>query len=69
MNMQNLISQLKMAQDPTAMILSMLNPQQKQQANQFLKKPKKEQCEEIARVCNEQGITKEQLNELIRALK
>ena len=47
----------------------MMNPQQRKQANQFLKKPKEEQCEEIAKVCNKEGITKEQLEQLLKALK
>ena len=47
----------------------MMNPSQRQRANQFLKKPKQEQCDEIAKVCNEEGITKEQLETLLKAFK
>lgn len=45
--------------------MSMLNPSQKQTANQFQNKPKEQQAEEIARMCNEKGITKEQLQNII----
>ena len=43
----------------------MLNPNQKQMANQFQSKSQQEQAEEIARICNEKGITKEQLQTII----
>ena len=43
----------------------MLNPNQKQTANQFQNKSKEQQAEEIARMCNEKGITKEQLQNII----
>ena len=43
----------------------MLNPNQKQQANQFQNKTSQEQAEEVARICNEKGITKEQLQNII----
>ena len=47
----------------------MLNPNQKQLASQFQNKSKEQQAEEIARVCNEKGITKEQLTEIINRFK
>jgi hypothetical protein len=43
----------------------MLNPSQKQQASQFQNKTTQEQAEEIARICNEKGITKEQLQTIM----
>ena len=48
-----------------ALMMSMLNPSQKQMTNQFQNKSKQEQAEEIARICNEKGITKEQLQTII----
>ena len=47
------------------MLMGLLNPSQKQQASQFQNKNKQEQAEEIARICNEKGITKEQLQNII----
>ena len=69
MNIQNLMSQLGNATNPMAMMMSMLNPNQKQQASQFQNKTSQEQAEEIARICNEKGITKEQLQEIINMFK
>ena len=69
MNMQNLISQLGNATNPLALMMSMLNPNQKQIASQFQSKTTQEQAEEVARICNEKGITKEQLQSIIQAFK
>ena len=63
--MQNLMNQLNNATNPMALMLSMLNPSQKNLANQFKNKTTYEQAEEIAKVCNEKGITKEQLQSII----
>ena len=67
MNIQNLLSQLGNASNPFAMMMSMLNPNQKQQANQFQNKSAQEQAETIAQICNEKGITKEQLQQIANA--
>lgn len=69
MNLQNLMSQLGNATNPMALMMSMLNPNQKQIANQFQNKSAQEQAEEVARICNEKGITKEQLQNIINTLK
>lgn len=69
MNIQNLMSQLGNSTNPLALMMSMLNPNQKQQANQFQNKSKEEQAEEIARICNEKGITKEQLQTIMGNFK
>lgn len=69
MNIQNLMSQLGNATNPLALMMSMLNPNQKQQANQFQNKSQQEQAEEVARICNEKGITKEQLQQIINTFK
>ena len=50
-------------------MMSMLNPNQKQQANQFQNKSRQEQAEEIAKICNEKGISKEQLQSIIGMFK
>ena len=65
MNLQNLMSQLGNSSNPMALMMSMLNPNQKQTANQFQNKTKEQQAEEIAKLCNEKGITKEQLQNII----
>ena len=45
--------------------MGMLNPNQKQQVNQFQNKSQQQQAEEISRICNEKGITKDQLQNII----
>ena len=47
------------------MMMGMLNPNQKQMVNQFQNKPNQEQAEQIAKMCNEKGITKEQLQNIM----
>ena len=47
------------------MMMSMLNPNQKQQANNFQNKNEQEQAEEIARICNEKGIDKQQFQQIV----
>ena len=47
------------------MMMSMLNPNQKQMANIFQSKSQQEQAEQIAKMCNEKGISKEQLQNII----
>lgn len=69
MNIQNLMSQLGSATNPMSMLMGMLNSNQKQQVNLFQNKPDKEKAEEIARICNENGITKEQLQSIINGFK
>lgn len=46
----------------------MLNPNQKQLANQFQNKTKEQQAQEIADFCNQNGISKEQLQNLMSIL-
>jgi hypothetical protein len=47
----------------------MLNPNQKQQASQFQSKTIQEQAEEVAKLCNEKGITKEQFQSIVNSFK
>jgi len=51
------------------MLMSMLNPNQKQIINQFQNKNSQEQAEAIAKMCNEKGITKEQLQNIMNMIK
>ena len=46
-------------------MMSMLTGNQQQTVNLFKNKDKQTQAEEIARICNEKGITKEQLQDII----
>lgn len=50
------------------MLMGMLNPNQKQMVSLFQGKTSQQQAEEIARKCNEMGITKEQLQSVIQML-
>ena len=65
MNIQNLINQLGLATNPQQMMMNMLSPSQKQLANQFQNKSAQEQAEQIAKMCNEKGITKDQLEQIV----
>lgn len=65
MNIQSLLSQVATATNPSAMLMSMLTPNQKQSINQFQNKSNEEQAELIANLCNEKGITKEQLQQIV----
>lgn len=49
--------------------MGLLNPSQKQQVNQMQGLSKEQQAEQIAKMCNEKGITKEQLQSIIGNFK
>ena len=51
------------------MMMSMLNPNQKQMVNQFQNKSKEEQAAAIADMCNSKGISKEELMKLMNSFK
>jgi uncharacterized iron-regulated protein len=63
------MSQLTTASNPMSLMMSMLSPSQQQLTNQFKNKPTQQQAEEIAKLCNEKGITKEQLQQIINTFK
>lgn len=65
MNLQTLLAQMGNASNPMAMLTSLLTPNQKQTISQFQNKPNDEQAQEIAKICNEKNITKEQLQQII----
>ena len=50
-------------------MLGMLTGNQKQQVNMFQNKTNQEQAEQIAKMCNEKGITKEQLQNILNVIK
>lgn len=49
--------------------MGMLNPNQKQQVNQMQGLNKEQQAEKIAQLCNEKGISKEQLQNIFNSLR
>ena len=69
MDIKNLMSQLGSATNPMAMMMGMLSPNQRQIASQFRNKTSQEQAEMIANKCNELGISKEQLEEMMKMFK
>ena len=69
MNMQNLLAQLMTSSNPMQMLMGMLTGNQKQAINLFQNKTSQEQAEQIAKMCNEKGITKEQLQNIMGAIR
>jgi len=65
LNMQSLLSQLLMSNQPLQAASSLLTPQQRQFFNQFQTQPQQRQAEIIAKLCNEKGITKEQYAQFV----
>ena len=63
------MSQLQSATNPAAMLMGMLNPNQKQLVSMFQGKTTQQQAEEIAQKANELGISKEQFTQLVQMLK
>ena len=68
MNIQNLMSQLGQSTNPMAMLMGMLNSNQKQLVNQFQNKPDTEKAQAIADYCNSNGISKDKLQKIIGML-
>ena len=68
MNIQNLLAQLGNASSPMTMLTNMLTPNQKQLLNQFQNKSGNEQYQAIADYCNKNGISKEQLQNIINMI-
>ena len=64
-NPQALISQILMSNQPQQAIINLLSPQQLQLFNQLNNKPSEEQAAAIAQMCNERGITQEQLAQIL----
>ena len=64
-NLQSLLSQLTMSNQPTQALLGLLDPQQKQIFSQMQGKSDLDKAEAIAKMCNEKGISKDQLSYII----
>ena len=67
--MNNLISQLMKSKNPTQSIMGMLNPQQRNLANNFMQQNEQQKAQYIADYCNQNGITRQQLADLINQFK
>ncbi len=57
------------ASNPQQLLMGMLNPNQQQLVNNFSRQPNEKQAEEIARMCNAKGITKQDLSNIINAIR
>ena len=69
MNMQNLLSQMMNAKNPMQMLMGMIPQNQQGLVSQFQGMNKQEQAERIAKICNEKGITKDQLASIINGMR
>ena len=69
MNIQNLMAQMMNSSNPMQMMMGMLNPSQKQSVNSFKGLDKGHQAQAIADYCNKNGISKEQLTNILRMTK
>ena len=67
-NMQNLLSQMLLSNQPQQALTSLLNPQQLQLFNTIKSQPTEKQAESIAQMCNEKGISKEQFAQMINLI-
>lgn len=50
-------------------LLNLLSPQQKSIFNNLNRQSEERQAEEIARMCNEKGITKDQLSSMLEMVR
>lgn len=69
LNFQNLMSQIMSSTNPMQMAMGILNPQQKQMVSQLQNQPSDKQAEAIANYCNQNGISKDQLAQIISMLR
>lgn len=67
MNMQNFLSQMSMSSNPMAMVLGMLPNQNLKQSFSSLMNcnSDEERAQKLADWCNQRGITKEQLQQML----
>ena len=67
MNIQNLLGQLNMSSNPMAMVLGMLPNQKLRSVFSSLMNSNsdEERAQKIADICNQKGITKEQLKQML----
>lgn len=68
MNIKNLMSQLSMSSNPMAMVLGMLPNQNLKESFSSLMNSSsdEERAQKIADWCNQKGITKEQLQQMLK---
>ena len=57
------------ATNPMQMLMGMLNPQQKNALDMFRNQSDEKQAEEIAKLCNQKGISKSELSQIINSFK
>lgn len=69
LNIQNLLSQMMASNNPVQLASSLLNPQQRQILSQFQNLSNEQQAQKIADLCNQKGITKDQLAQLINQFR
>lgn len=67
-NLQNLLSQMTMSKQPQQALLSLLNPQQLQLFNKVSSGTSEQQAEQIAKMCNERGINKDQFAQMLNLI-
>lgn len=69
MNIQNLLGQLQMSNNPMSMIMGMLPNQNQKTVFSSLANSKtdEERAQRIADICNDNGITKSQLEDALKA--
>ena len=68
MDIQSLMGQMMGATNPMQMMMQMLNPQQKSALNSFKGQTSEQQAQAIANYCNKNGISKEQLSNIINMM-
>ena len=67
--MLQLAKQFKQAPNKEKMLNSMVAPQQQDQVNQFQNLNKEQQASKIAEICNQNGISLDQLKSIYNGLK
>ena len=65
----NLMGQLLGSNNQMGMLMSLLNPQQQKLISQLRGQPDEKQAEAIAKLCNEKGISKQQLAQIIKQIR
>ena len=68
MNIQNLMNQLGKSSNPMQMLMNTLNPSQIQLLNNFKNVDANSQAEQIAKMCNEKGLSKQDLQNIINTI-
>ena len=59
------MTQIKNSTQPIQMLMGLFNPQQKQLINTLRSKPNQEQAQMLADYCNQNNISKDQLQNII----